>query len=146
MKKLLLVLALSTLFANAVSAQARQSATDPTHVAGHFDVIKMTSKGEEHINVNYALFPAPFYDIVKMNLNTPDPMAMSIKIVNMEGQTKLSWKPEQISYRYDQQFDIHNLSAGLYHMDIFDADNNKIYSVPFTKAAAANTLTDQAHK
>lgn len=146
MKKLLLVLALSTLFANVVGAQARQSATDPTHVAGHFDVIKMTSKGEEHINVNYALFPAPFFDVVKMNLNTPDPMAMSIKIVNTAGQTKLSWKPEQISYRYDQQFDINNLSPGLYHMDIFDGDNNKIYSVPFTKEATNNNpITAPAH-
>lgn len=143
---MLLVLALSTLFANIGNAQARQSATDPTHVAGHFDVIKMTSKGEEHINVNYALFPAPFYDVVKMNLNTPDPMAMSIKIINTAGQTKLSWKPEQISYRYDQQFDIHNLSPGLYHMDIFDGDNNKIYSVPFTKEAASNNpVTAPAH-
>lgn len=138
MKKLLVVLALSGFFTNVANAQTiRQSATDPTHVAGHFDVIKMTSKGEEHINVNYALFPAPFYDVVKMNLNTPDPMPMSIKIVNANGQTKLTWKPDHVSYRYDQQFNIQALPAGLYHVDIYDADNNKMYSVPFSKEAAA---------
>ena len=140
MNRILLVLALSALFVNVVNAQsARQSATDPTRVAGHFDVIKMTSKGEEHINVHYSLYPAPFYDVVKMNLNTPDPMVMSIKIVNTSGQTKLSWKPDHANYRYDQQFDIHALAPGLYHMDIFDGDNNKIYSVPFTKEASGVT-------
>jgi len=139
MKKILVVLALSCLFTNinVVNAQTvRQSAIDPTRVDGHFDVIKMTSKGEEHINVNYCLFPAPFFDVVKINLNTPDPMPMSIKIVSANGQTKFAWKPEQVSYRYDQQFNIQSLAPGLYHMDIYDANNNKMYSVPFSKEAS----------
>lgn len=138
MKKMFMILAMASVSHMAIAQTALQSETDPGRYWGHFDVIKMTSKGEEHINVNYNLSPKPIGNTLNVNLNTPNPMGLSLKIADAGGHTKYTWKPEQAAANYNKQFDISDLAAGVYVLNIYDAGNSKVYSVPFTKQAAAN--------
>lgn len=133
MKKIFLLLAFAGISYNTIAQTALQSENDPNRYWGHFDVIKMTSKGEEHINVNYNLTPKPVGNTMNVNLNTPDPMALSLKIADASGRTKLTWKPEQAAATYNKQFNLSNLAAGMYVVNIYDAENNKVYSIPFNK-------------
>lgn len=133
MKKIFLLLALASLSNLATGQTARQSEADATRIWGHFDVIKMTSKGEEHINVNYNLTPKQIGNTLNVNLNTPNPMLLSLKIADAAGRTKYSWKPEQALANYNKQFDLTVLTGGVYVLNIYDGDNNKVYSVPFNK-------------
>ncbi|MGN6569048.1 MAG: T9SS type A sorting domain-containing protein [Flavipsychrobacter sp.] len=133
MKKIFLLLALASLGQNVIAQSALQSENDPNRYWGHFDVIKMTSKGEEHINVNYNLTPKPVGNTLNVNLNTPNPMALSIKVTDASGRTKLSWKPDQASTDYNKQFNLSNLAGGMYVVNVYDANNNKVYSIPFSK-------------
>lgn len=110
--------------------------------AGSFDVIKNTSKGEEHINVNYVLQPAPFINVLTVDLNTPDPMQLSVEVLNDAGAPVITWKPEQISYSYEKQIDISNLKAGTYKLVIYGEGNKKLHSVVFPKQ---NSSTNQSN-
>jgi len=138
MKKIFMILAMASVSHMAIAQAAMQSENDPGRYWGHFDVIKMTSKGEEHINVNYNLTPKPIVNTLNVNLNTPNPLALSLKLADAAGHTKYTWKPEQAAATYNKQFDISSLAAGVYVLNIYDASNEKVYSVPFTKQTAAN--------
>ena len=131
MKKLLLSLVFISFCIAQVSAQKQTN--DPN--TGHFDVIKNTAKGEEHINVNYVLQPAPFTNVLNLHLNTPDPMGMSVKIVNESGVTVMNWMPEKVNYTYSHLFDISNLKVGKYHVDVYGDDGKKLHSIVFQKQA-----------
>ena len=138
MKKIFMILAMASVSHMAIAQAAMQSENDPGRYWGHFNVIKMTSKGEEHINVNYNLTPKPIGNTLNVNLNTPNPLALSLKLADAAGHTKYTWKPEQAAATYNKQFDISGLAAGVYVLNIYDASNEKVYSVPFTKQTAAN--------
>ncbi|MBA3830198.1 MAG: hypothetical protein H0X33_14760 [Taibaiella sp.] len=133
MKKLLLLFTLSCIcfFSNAQTALQHV----PPNM-GSFYISKTTGTLEEHINVNYALYPAPFVNVVKMNLNTPHNMMLSVKIINSNGTQMTAWKPAQASYRYDKEFDISSYPTGQYKIDIYGPDNTKVHSVSFEKKAS----------
>jgi len=133
MKKIFLLLALASLNYMATAQTARQTEADPTRIWGHFDIIKMTSKGEEHINVNYNLTPKPVGNTLNVNLNTPNPLMLSMKVADAAGRTKYSWKPEQAAPNYNKQFDLTTLASGVYVLNVYDGNNNKVYSIPFSK-------------
>lgn len=135
MKKLFFALALICAGAT-VYAQSSLQHNDPN--AGHFDIVKTTTKGVERINVNYSITAPPIYNTLRLNLNTPDPMAMSAKIVNTGGHTVLTWKPEQANYTYGVDLDIAALKAGKYTIDVYGPDNSKVFSIPFEKSTGAN--------
>jgi len=127
-KALMLIIAVSLCYC--MSSQAQQT-SDPN--SGHFDIIKNTSKGAEHINVNYVLQPAPFVNTMHMYLNTPNPMKLSVKIVNTAGAVVLNWMPDQVGYSYEHDFDISGLNIARYRMDIYGENNTVVHSVYFNK-------------
>ncbi|HXS38316.1 MAG TPA: hypothetical protein VN721_16560 [Flavipsychrobacter sp.] len=132
MKKILLVLALFSFYV--ASAQSMQH-NDDTRVAGSFYYNFKDSKGVmEHVNINYTLYPAPFFTDVKMVLGTADPLPLYANIVNAAGVAVLRWRPENISYKYSKEFDISSLAPGKYHVDVYTTKtSNKLYSIPFEK-------------
>ena len=129
MKKLLLFLVFGYLCASSAHAQIQK--LNP--YAGNFVVSKHTSKGEEGANVNFVMQPVPFINVLHLDLNTPYPMAMSVKIVNTSGAVVLSWMPQTVNATYEHQFDIAALQPGKYKLEIFGADNMKIHTVSFEK-------------
>ena len=129
MKKLFIFVALIGICFGAQAQSARQS---PTPNAGSFMVKTTTAKGVENINVNYALI-APFTSILKFNLNTPNPMAMSVKVTDMSGKVVKNWAPASTSYMYESEIDISTLKAGTYYFNIYGANNTKLHAVSFIK-------------
>jgi hypothetical protein len=113
-------------------ANAQNQTQNP--YAGNFEVIKTTSKGQEHINVNYVLQPAPFTKVLVLDMNTPDPMKLSVKIVNSAGAVVANWMPDQVNSTYQKQFDISSFAVGKYSLDIYGDDGKKLKSVAFEKA------------
>jgi hypothetical protein len=135
MKKILLGL---TFICVSIMANAQSAGQSTPTGTGSFDVIRNTSKGEEHINVNYALFPAPFVNILNINFNTPDPMMLSIKLLNSNSELVMNWMPSQAASRYDHSFDISNLSAGTYKMEIYGPEAKLVKTVTFEKQTGAS--------
>ena len=130
MKKLVLFVALISI---CFGVQAQSAKQRPTPNAGSFLIKTTTAKGLEYINVNYALI-APFTNVLKFNLNTAHPMAMSVKVVDASGRVVKSWAPVSTDYLYESQIDISTLKAGTYHFNIYGASNTKIQSVSFIKS------------
>jgi hypothetical protein len=106
--------------------------------SGSFYVTQTTSKGKEQINVNYVLQNAPFINSVKLLLNTPDPMGMSVKLYDNGGTLVGTWVPQQAGSNYEHDFDISNLKPAKYRMDIYGQDNKKIHSISFVKQSSVN--------
>jgi len=136
MKKILLGLTYICVSLSAIAQSARQ--TSPQN-AGSFDIIKNTAKGEEHINVNYVLQPAPFINYLNLHLDTPEPTMMTVKILNVNSEMVMNWMPAQKSTHYDNGFDISNLSAGTYRMEIYGPEGKVIKTVNFEKQSNTNS-------
>ena len=135
MKKIVLLFIIAVIcFFDSTYAQ-KQSVPPNT---GSFYVSQTTSLGKEQINVNYVLQSAPFINSVKLLLNTPNVMMMSVKMYNDAGAQVMSWMPEQANSSYEHEFDISNLKAAKYRMDIYSADNKKLHSISFVKQSSAN--------
>lgn len=132
MKKLLILSAV--VFSFTAQAQTRNQNYDPSRITGRFFIHQHTVKGDEQINVNYNLFPAPFSKVLTLALNTPYPRMMSVKITNSSDKTVLTWKPQSEDYRYEKEFNIAPLRPGDYNVNIYDAAGNKLHSIPFTKS------------
>jgi len=147
MRKLLLFLALFGLTASS-QAQSRVGVPSPgvtvtpNHqgtgtipmIGGSFEVLKTVSGKTLHYGFNYMLYPRPFNDSINMRLSTANPQVLSGKIVNdATGKTEISWTPGNVGYRYKNTFDVSNLAVGHYHFDIYDDNNNMIYTIPFEK-------------
>lgn len=147
MRKLLLFLALFG--ASYAKAQSSGSATVPSPfssvtpdnqgngsfsmIGGSFEVLKVVSGQTLHYGFNYMFYPKPFNTVINFKLSTANPQVLSGKIVDASGTTKITWTPGNTGYRYMHTFDISNLSAGSYHFDIYDDNNNIVYTIPFEK-------------
>lgn len=138
MKKILLSLSFVVYGAMAIAQSVNQ--THPANT-GNFNVIQNTSKGEEHINVNYSFSPVTLMNELNLQLSTPDPMILSAKVLNSNSETVLNWTPSK-SNIYNQKFDISNLPAGNYHIEIYGPDSKKVKDILFTKQA--NTTSTSA--
>ena len=130
MKKLLVVL---SFICFCFGAQAQSSKQKAPANAGSFLIKTTTAKGLEYINVNYALM-APFTNVLRFNLNTANPMSMSVKLTDMSGKVVLSWVPVVTDHLYETQLDISTLKPGTYHFNIYGANNTKVHSVSFIKS------------
>ena len=131
MKKLLILSAV--VFSLAANAQTANQHNDPSRIMGHFFIQEHTAKGNEQINVNYYLSPAPFSKVLDLSLNTAYPRMLSVKITNSSNKTVLTWKPQSENYRYETEFDISSLQPGSYNVNIYNAGGAKLHTVPFTK-------------
>lgn len=148
MRKLLLFLALiGTNYANAQSSGSVTTVPSPispvtpnnqgngsfSMIGGSFEVLKVVSGQTLHYGFNYMLYPKPFNTVINFKLSTANPLVLSGKVVDAAGRTKMTWTPGNVGYRYAHSFDVSNLSAGNYHFDIYDDNNNLVYTIPFEK-------------
>ena len=106
MKKLLSILSI-VLFcgysANAQSATISKANSDAVNnldaIAGNFGYALSAT---ETMNVNYSLSPKNATSTANLMLHTPEPMPLSIKILDESGKTVLSWVPETKVYLYNK--------------------------------------------
>lgn len=135
MKNIVIIMLLMVLFTvNKAHAQTEQT-VDTTIVAGHFEINVVTGGDTSHINVNYAMSPAPFTNNMSLELSTPDPIFLNIDIQDASNTTLISWAPGSSSNYYSHSIDISSLPAGNYHMNIHrDNSATVLNSVNFTKS------------
>src|SRR6185437_10167713 len=98
-----------SLLSFSASGQITNQNYDVSRLTGSFYIDVKSKSGVDHINVNYVLSPKPFSNVLKVNLNTPDPMYLAMKLTDMSGRVIASWKPETTSYKYMHEFDIAGL-------------------------------------
>jgi|SRR6185312_10710480 len=115
-----------------VNGQTTNQNYDISRSTGSFYIDIKSKSGVDHINVNYVLSPKPFSNVLKVNLNTPDPMYLGLKLVDMSGKVIASWKPENTSYKYMHEFDVAELAKGKYKVDVYNA-TSKVHSISFEK-------------
>lgn len=135
MRYFTVLVSISMLFLISTS-HGQQNVADKRIISGHFEMEKNDPKKgvTEHINVNYSLSPAPFTDVLNMELSTPDPVLFTADIVDPDGRKQYQWKPAAISYRYNENFDISKLAAGKYKLNIYCAGYpGLLKSIPFQK-------------
>jgi len=146
MRKLLLFLALFGVnYAQAQTASATVPSPPTTvipnnqghgsfeMIGGSFEVLKVVSGQTLHYGFNYMLYPKPFNSIINFKLSTANPQVLSGKIIDASGKTVIAWTPGNVGYRYKYTFDVSNLPVGNYHFDIYDDNNNIVYTIPFVK-------------
>ncbi len=135
MKKQLYLLCFITLFTGVSKVFAQTTQTpDSSMVSGHFEINVVAGGDTNHINVNYALSPAPFTTNMNLELNTPDAMLFDVDIRDESGSVMASWSPTASSNYYNHDIDISSLPGGNYYVNIRKESNGAIfYSVPFTK-------------
>ncbi len=109
---------------------------DKSIVSGHFEIDKPNkARGIiEHINVNYAIAPAPFSTTLNLQLNTPDPMLFAADIIDAKGEKKIHWQPSQKGHSYNESIDISKLEPGAYQINITSGNKSEsLYSISFQK-------------
>lgn len=104
-------------------------------IAGSFEIDKTNSAGKtEHINVNYAISPVPFTNVLNLELNTPNPTFFRAEIINAQGKKVAQWSPAQKSYLYKGTMDISSLPKGNYKVNIYsELAAGVVNSIPFQK-------------
>ena len=119
--------------ANKTSAQTEQS-SDPNVVSGHFEIHVVSGTDTNHVNVNYAISPAPFTNIMNLELSTPNTIFFNADILDATNNVLVTWAPTAGSNYYSNNLDISSLPAGNYHVNIHRDNTTAIlYSIPFTK-------------
>ncbi|HXS38001.1 MAG TPA: hypothetical protein VN721_14960 [Flavipsychrobacter sp.] len=106
---------------------------NPTATGGHFEINTPGKKGMEHININYMLSPLPLHDELRFMIGAANPIALSADIMDASGKALITWAPEKPLFRYYCKFDISSFPVGSYHIDVYDANKNKIKTIPFEK-------------
>ena len=145
--RLLILLVISQLSAEHVFSQQTLGvapsnlAKDNSVVAGNFMINREnTERGiTEHINVNYAVSPAPFTNFLSLELGTADPTRFSADVVDAKGVRVSHWQPVEKSYHYKETIDISKLRPGNYRLNIYCEYGPAIlHSVPFEKVDNKN--------
>jgi len=136
MKKLALIVFACCMYIISHAQNTNQS-KDPN--SGNFEVLRNSEKGMMHINVNYSVALAN-PSTLRLYMNTPIAMIFAIKITDAHGNAVINWLAEQADRTCDKSFDITNLKAGKYNLNIYNPDNKKIVrAVSFTKGQATAT-------
>ena len=138
MKKLFLIVVIAIGFnmdSIAQSATISKANADAINnldaIAGNFGYALSAT---ETMNVNYSLTPKNPTSTANLMLHTPDPMPLSVKILDESGKTVLSWVPETKVYLYNKSLNLASLKAGTYTVNIFmGADKKSIHQFNFTK-------------
>lgn len=137
MRKILFILAgiLGTCSADALAQTASPMNTEYDK---HFDGLKgrfayQVKPGEE-MQVSYKLTPMSPEKNAHFVLHTPDAMPLHATISNAKGKEVYSWKPQQMVYLYESDWDLSGLKAGEYTVNLFmGTDKSSIYHFSFTK-------------
>lgn len=117
------------------------SSLDPALISGHFEINKENEKNgvTEHINVNYAISPVPFTDVLNIEINTADPTIFSASIFDAKGRTLAQWHPSGKSHTYKGTLNISKLKPGDYNLSIYsELTKGVAYNIPFQKKAKNN--------
>lgn len=113
------------------------AAIDKSVIAGSYEIEKTnTEKGiTEHINVNYRLSPAPFTNVLHLELGTSNPTSFTADIEDVKGNKITQWVPAAKSHQYKDDIDISNLAPGAYQLKIFSEINPEVaHTISFEKA------------
>lgn len=122
--------------AGAEARSGSQQAINTSVLSGFFEVAKPNKvRGiVEHINVNYAISPAPFTNALNLELSTPDPVIFSAYIIDVNGKKLMEWKAKSQSHVHNTQLDISKLASGSYKVNIYwQKSEGLLYSIPFQK-------------
>lgn len=123
---------------NTKGTNANAAGLDHSVITGHFEMEKLTKdkKGHEHINVNYAVSPAPFDKILNLELSTAENMLFSAVITDAKNKELAKWAPHKENYFYRTSIDIASLVPGDYLLTIYwEMDHGMHhYNIPFTKS------------
>lgn len=131
MKKLLLsICLLSTV--GAFAQQSNKEAVAIMEQKGYFGHFGYQLDEIHNINVNYAITPRVPTNEIQLTLHTPEPRPLSLVIEDMNGNAKLTWKPQQAVYLHETKVDVSALPAGKYKYVIMWADKNA-FEIPFEK-------------
>lgn len=121
------------LLSSAITVSAQQS-SNPAILSGHFEIDTAVGTVMRHVNVNYTLSPAPFSNVARIMLNSPQRRLLNVDLVNSSGTVITSWTPTTISHHYEHEFDISALPAGSYAMKIRKYNSAGIlHTINFTK-------------
>ena len=64
-------------------------------------------------------------------------MMLSVKVLNANSEMVMNWMPPQPASRYDHQFDISNLQAGSYKVEVYGPEGKVVKIVTFEKQPGA---------
>lgn len=131
MKSLLLSIALlGTIGASA--QQTNKEAMAQLQQKGYIGNFSYQLDELNRINVNYSITPKVPVNEIDLLLHTPEPRPLSLKIVDLSGNTKLEWKPLQELYLHETKVDVSKIPAGKYKYVIM-WDNKAAHEIPFEK-------------
>ena len=108
-----------------------------TQIAGNFEIEKNNARTgiTEHINVNCVISPAPFKNVLNLELGTADPILFTADIVDPRGNKVIHWVPSEKSHHYKDNIDISQLAAGDYHLNIYcEYSPSLLQSISFQKS------------
>jgi hypothetical protein len=135
MKRFLLIVSLIN-FSILTNAQNLQQSGAPN--TGRFFVTITTAKGQEQMNVNYTLMPGIFTTEVTLNMDCWDRLLLSAKIFNSRNEAVSGWMPPRAEKMYSHQFDISNLTPGVYSIVIYGPTGKEVHTLNFEKHASTN--------
>ena len=121
---------------NHVADKSNNQVIDKTILSGHFEIEKANKERGimDHINVNYALSPVPFCNVLNLELSTPDPVIFTAAIVDLNDRKLVQWKAEGPDYIHKSRIDISKLEPGNYKVNIYwEKSEGLLYSIPFQK-------------
>ena len=138
MKKLLFIFSIVLFCESSANAQSATISKANADAINSFDGISgnfgYALSATEAMNVNYSLTPKNPTSTANLMLHTPEPMPLSIKIMDESGKTVLSWVPEAKVYLYNKSLNVSSLKAGTYSVNIFmGTDKKSIHQFNFTK-------------
>jgi hypothetical protein len=137
MKKVLFILAA---LLGTISTEATAQAASPmnTEYDKDFNGVKgrfsYAVRPGEALQVTYKLTPLSPVNHAHIMLHTPDPMPLHATVSNSKGKVVFSWRPEQMVYLYDTDWDLSTLKSGEYTVNLYmGAEKNSIHHFNFTK-------------
>lgn len=131
MKQLFLIFALFAGAATSSFAQSSKPVNQNEEAVKNFDGtggrFEFALNERERVNVSYALTPKKPTATARFMIHTPMSTAFSAAIVDASGKTVYNWKPQDVAYAYDVNWNLSALAKGEYTVKIFL--NNKAESV-----------------
>ncbi|MGC4059166.1 MAG: T9SS type A sorting domain-containing protein [Chitinophagaceae bacterium] len=93
-----------------------------------------SSVREQLINASYRLFPNPANDRITLSVSADASYSLSISLVNATGQRIFSdEQPQLVQRQYTRSIPLTDLPAGIYFVNIGNAEGRLLQSIRFVK-------------
>ena len=130
MKKLALIMFACCLH---LCGNAQTNASSAPKYSGNFFVTQNTSKGVQKFSVGYSLTPATLTTQLNLYAQAWEETMLGFKIRNSHNDVVIAWKPEKNTRLFIHEFDISNLAAGSYKLEMYGDGNKLVNTVSFQK-------------